>query len=79
MPFWLISAASALLLAGLAVLMWFRRPPAPLWPIAFACQIFALLWVVGDLWASHAGSLGQKQIALAILFTGSLFAHPGTA
>jgi signal transduction histidine kinase len=73
MAFWVLSAACALLLAGLAVVLWVRRPPAPLWPIAFACQILALLWVVGDLWASHAASLFQKQLALALLFTGSLW------
>ena len=27
---------------------------------------------MGDVWASHAGTLGEKQIALALLFTGSL-------
>ncbi len=76
MPFWLISAATALLLAGLAVLLCLRRPPAPLWPIAFACQILALLWVVGDLWASHASTLTEKQIALTLLFTGSITLPP---
>jgi signal transduction histidine kinase len=73
MAFWVLSAASALLLAGLAVVLWVRRPPEALWPIAFACQILALLWVVGDLWASHAANLLQKQIALGVLFTGSLW------
>jgi signal transduction histidine kinase len=36
------------------------------------CQLFALLWVIGDLWASHAQTMPEKQIALTLLFTGSL-------
>jgi PAS domain S-box-containing protein len=69
---WVVSGASALLLALLAVCLWFRRPPAPLWPVVFACQIFALLWVVGDLWATVATNPLEKEIALTLLFTGAV-------
>jgi PAS domain S-box-containing protein len=69
---WVVSATSALLLAGLAVCLWVRRPPAPLWPVVFLCQIFALLWVVGDLWATTATTRLEKEIALAMLFTGAV-------
>jgi PAS domain S-box-containing protein len=69
---WVVSVASALLLAGLAVCLWLRRPPAPLWPVVFLCQIFALLWVVGDLWATTATTLPEKEIALTLLFTGAI-------
>jgi PAS domain S-box-containing protein len=69
---WVVSAASALLLAGLAVCLWVRRPPAPLWPVVFVCQIFALLWVVGDLWATIATTRLEKEIALTVLFTGAV-------
>jgi signal transduction histidine kinase/ActR/RegA family two-component response regulator len=72
MPSWILPAASALLLAGLAVCLWIRRPTAPLWPALLACHLFALLWVVGDLWASRATTLAEKQIALALLFSGSI-------
>ncbi|MDJ0847833.1 MAG: ATP-binding protein [Myxococcota bacterium] len=72
MAFWVVSAGSALLLAALAVLLWFRRPAPPLWPLVFLCQGIALLWVLGDLWASHADSLHEKQIALSVLWTASL-------
>ncbi len=58
------------------VLLWLRRPPPPLWPIVFLCQGFALLWVLADLWASHASSMSEKQIALSLLFTGSLVLPP---
>jgi PAS domain S-box-containing protein len=70
--FLLLAAASAVLLAALAVLLWLRRPPAALWPIVFFCQIFALLWVVGDLWATNARSVAEKQVAFVVLFSGSL-------
>ncbi|MBW2279641.1 MAG: hypothetical protein JRG76_11475 [Deltaproteobacteria bacterium] len=76
MPFWLLSAGSGLLLAGLCVVLWTRRPPPPLWPIAFGCQLFALIWVVGDLWSSHATGMTEKQIALSVLFTGSIALPP---
>jgi signal transduction histidine kinase len=72
MAFWVLSVGCALLLAGLAAVLWRHRPPAPLWPIAFVCQLLALLWVIGDLWASHATVLGEKHVALLVLFVGSL-------
>ncbi len=71
-PLWVLSASSALVMAGVAVFLWLRRPPAPLWPIAFVCQLLALLWVLGDLWACHATSLPEKQIALAVLYSGGI-------
>jgi len=70
--FLILSAVSGLLLVAIAILLWVRRPPAPLWPIAFACQVFALLWVGGDLWATHAHTPDEKQLALFVLFSGSL-------
>lgn len=76
MPFWLVSAASALLLTALCVVLWTRRPPQPLWPIALACQLFALIWVIGDLWSSHATGMTEKEVALAVLFTGSIALPP---
>ena len=76
MVFLALSATSAVLLAALAVVLWVRRPPAPLWPIGFACQVFALLWVVGDLWASNARSVPEKQLAFVVLFSGSLLIPP---
>ncbi|MEN8185042.1 MAG: histidine kinase N-terminal 7TM domain-containing protein, partial [Myxococcota bacterium] len=72
MVWWVASTVSASLLAGLALLLWLRRPPAPLWPVVFACQISALCWVVGDLWATHATTLPEKQLALTVLFTGAV-------
>jgi hypothetical protein len=71
MAWWIASTASALLLASLAILLWLRRPPPPLWPVLFACHVFAFLWVVGDVWATRATSLVEKQIALTVLFTGT--------
>jgi len=70
--FWILPAGCALVLALLAAVLWYRRPAQPLWPILFACQLLALCWVVGDLWASHAASLPEKQLALGLLFVGSL-------
>jgi signal transduction histidine kinase len=34
--------------------------------------MLALLWVAGDLWATNARTLLEKQVALAVLFTGSV-------
>lgn len=76
MAWWVASTVSGILLAGLAVLLWVRRPPAPLWPHVFVCQLLGLLWVGGDLWASAAPSLPHKHVALALLFSGSLFLVP---
>jgi PAS domain-containing protein len=69
---WAVSSASALLLAALAVFLWLRRPPVPIWPAVFRCQLYALLWVLGDIWATHAQTPLGKQIALVVLFSGSL-------
>jgi signal transduction histidine kinase len=38
----------------------------------FACHVFAFLWVVGDVWATWATSPVEKQVALTVLFTGSI-------
>ena len=61
------------MLAGLSVLLFVRRPPAPLWPVAFLAQVAALTWVVGDLVTYFADDPFETQLSLSLLFTGSLW------
>jgi signal transduction histidine kinase/CheY-like chemotaxis protein len=73
MSWWLLpSAVAVVILAGLCVFLFVRRPPAPLWPVALLCQVAALIWVSGDLLTYFAATVTQKQLALSLLFTGSL-------
>jgi signal transduction histidine kinase/CheY-like chemotaxis protein len=73
MSWWLLPSAVALvILAGLCVFLFVRRPPAPLWPVALLCQVAALIWVSGDLLTYFATTVTQKQLALSLLFTGSM-------
>jgi signal transduction histidine kinase/CheY-like chemotaxis protein len=73
MSWWLLpSAVAVVVLAGLCVFLSARRPPAPLWPVALLCQVAALLWVGGDLLTYFATTATQKQLALSVLFTGSI-------
>jgi signal transduction histidine kinase len=74
--FWFLSAGCALLLAALGVVLWVRRPPPVLWPILLIGQLCALVWVLADLWASHATTLLEKEIALTLLFTSSIAIPP---
>jgi signal transduction histidine kinase len=70
---WLLPAAVAVpTLLGLSVLLYLRRPPEPLWPVAFICQVSALLWAVGDLATHFSTDLAQEARALTLLYTGSI-------
>jgi signal transduction histidine kinase len=66
------SLAASLVLFGLCIHLYLRRPPEPLWPVAFFCQIFALLWAVGDAATYFATDVEQESRALTILYTGSI-------
>jgi signal transduction histidine kinase/CheY-like chemotaxis protein len=63
---------AALVLFGLGIHLYLRRPPEPLWPAAFFCQIFALLWAVGDAAIDFAADVAQETRALTILYTGGI-------
>jgi signal transduction histidine kinase len=74
---WLVPGfVAAAVLAGLAAYLALRRPPPPLWPVVFLCQIFALLWAVGDLGTYFARDLLEKQLALSVLLTGAIGLAP---
>jgi len=73
MSWWLLpSVLAVVILSGLCVFLFVRRPPAPLWPVALLCQVAALVWVFGDLITYFTTTVAQKQAALALLFSGSL-------
>src|SRR5262245_38764688 len=66
------SLVAVSVLSGLAVYLYLRRPPEPLWPVAFFCQFFALLWAVGEAATHFATDLEQEMLALLILYSGSI-------
>lgn len=73
MSWWLLpSAFAVVILSGMCLFLSARRPPVPLWPVALLCQIAALVWVGGDLLTYFATTVSQKQLALFVLFSGSL-------
>src|SRR5262245_22820659 len=66
------SLVAVSILLGLSVYLYQRRPPEPLWPVAFFCQLFALIWAVGDAATYFATEPAQESLALLILYSGSI-------
>src|SRR5262245_58013826 len=66
------SLLASLILFGLCIHLYLRRPPEPLWPVAIVCQVFALLWAVGDAATYFTTDIAQESRALTVLYTGSI-------
>lgn len=64
--------AAALVFAGLAVFVWTRRPPAPLWPALLLFQVCALLWILGELGTVFSRDVREEWLALLVLYTGAI-------
>jgi signal transduction histidine kinase len=71
-PWSLPSWFSVFVLSGLAVFLWVRRPPAALWPSVLLCNLLSLCWVLGDLATSFTTEFWQEELAVSLLYTGSI-------
>lgn len=74
MPAWQIATAAAItLIVAITTHVFYRRPPAALWPWLPLCFGFALLFALGDLVANlWAGNPRALWCGMAMLYTGLL-------
>lgn len=73
-----IAAWCALILTGiLAGLIYWRRPPTPLWPSIFFVYVSAFIWVIGEIYTSfHAEQEFAYHIGLMVFYAGLLCVMP---
>ncbi|GAF74174.1 unnamed protein product, partial [marine sediment metagenome] len=77
MSWWiLLNVQTAVFFAALAVFVYLRRPPLPLWPSLFYALVCMMLWSVGELGTVYAPTVAWKQAALVVLYSGSIFLSP---
>lgn len=77
MSWWiLLNVQTAVSFAALAVFVYLRRPPFPLWPSLFFALVCMTLWSVGELGTVYAPTRAWKHAALVVLYAGSIFLAP---
>ena len=62
----------AFLVAGLAIYVTLRRPPAALWPVLPLFLVFVLLYLLGGAITQVSRDLVSEQLGIAVLYSGSL-------
>ncbi len=67
----LIDLNAALLFVAVAVFVSRYRPPVPLWPTLFVVQLFALVWIIGDIGTLVADDLSFEHASISVIYAGS--------